>query len=76
LVHQPDVIPPWWALALEACLGGNGMIVGVSANVVIVDIARKAGHTISFWQFFKFDFPVMVGSIPISAMDLWFLYFR
>jgi len=52
------------------------MIVGVNANVVIVDIARKAGHTISFWQFFKFDFPVMVGSIPISAMDLWFLYFR
>ena len=76
LVHQPDIIPLWWALALGACLGGNGTIIGASANVVIVDIARKAGYPISFWQFFKLGFPVMVGSVLMSAVYLWFLYLR
>jgi Na+/H+ antiporter NhaD/arsenite permease-like protein len=76
LVHQPDIIPLWWALALGACLGGNGTIIGASANVVIVDIARKAGYRITFWQFFKLGFPVMVGSIAISAIYLWFLFLR
>lgn len=76
LVHQPDITPLWWALALGACLGGNGTIIGASANVVIVDIARKAGYHISFWQFFKFGFPVMIGSILISSVYLWFLFLR
>jgi Na+/H+ antiporter NhaD/arsenite permease-like protein len=76
LVHQPDIIPLWWALALGACLGGNGTIVGASANVVIVDIARKAGYPVSFWQFFKFGFPVMMGSVLMSALYLWFLFLR
>jgi Na+/H+ antiporter NhaD/arsenite permease-like protein len=76
LVHQPDIIPLWWALALGACLGGNGTIIGASANVVIVDIARKAGYRITFWQFFKFGFPVMVGSIALSAMYLWIVFLR
>lgn len=76
LVHQPDIIPLWWALALGACLGGNGTIIGASANVVIVDLARKAGYHISFWQFFKLGFPVMVGSIVLSAVYLWILFLR
>jgi Na+/H+ antiporter NhaD/arsenite permease-like protein len=76
LVHQPDIIPLWWALALGACLGGNGTIIGASANVVIVDIARKAGYPVSFWQFFKFGFPVMIGSVLMSALYLWFLFLR
>jgi Na+/H+ antiporter NhaD/arsenite permease-like protein len=76
LVHQPDIIPLWWALALGACLGGNGTFIGASANVVIVDIARKAGYPISFWQFFKFGFPVMVGSVLISSLYLWILFLR
>ncbi|HSA61988.1 MAG TPA: ArsB/NhaD family transporter [Nitrospiraceae bacterium] len=76
LVHQPDIMPLWWALALGACLGGNGTIIGASANVVIVDIARKAGYRITFWQFFKFGFPVMVGSIALSAMYLWVVFLR
>lgn len=76
LVHQPDIIPLWWALALGACLGGNGTIIGASANVVIVDIARKAGYRITFWQFFKYGFPVMVGSVAISAIYLWLVFLR
>ncbi|NGZ08579.1 MAG: hypothetical protein CV088_04215 [Nitrospira sp. LK70] len=76
LVHQPDIIPLWWALALGACLGGNGTIIGASANVVIVDIARRAGYRITFWQFLKFGFPVMGGSVALSAIYLWLLFLR
>ncbi|UVT16925.1 MAG: ArsB/NhaD family transporter [Nitrospira sp.] len=76
LVHQPDIIPLWWALALGACLGGNGTIIGASANVVIVDIARKSGYRITFWQFFKFGFPVMIGSVALSALYLWLVFLR
>ena len=76
LVHQPDILPLWWALALGACLGGNGTIIGASANVVIVDMARKAGYPISFWQFFKFGFPVMISSVFVSSVYLWFLFLR
>jgi Na+/H+ antiporter NhaD/arsenite permease-like protein len=76
LAHQPDVLPLWWALALGACLGGNGTIIGASANVVIVDLARKAGYHISFWRFTAFGFPIMVGSILLSSAYLWLLFFR
>jgi len=76
LVHQPDILPLWWALALGACLGGNGTLIGASANVVIVDLARKAGHPITSWQFAKLGFPVMVGSMLLSSLYLWLLFLR
>lgn len=76
LVHQPDILPLWWALALGACLGGNGTIIGASANVVIVDMARKSGYRVTFGQFFKFGFPVMIGSVAISALYLWLVFLR
>lgn len=76
LVHQSDIMPLWWALALGACLGGNGTIIGASANVVIVDIARKSGYRITFWQFFRFGFPVMIGSVTLSAIYLWLVFLR
>jgi Na+/H+ antiporter NhaD/arsenite permease-like protein len=75
LVRQPDILPLWWALALGACLGGNGTLIGASANVVIVEHARRAGHPISFLRFLAFGLPVMVGSIAISAVYLWLLFF-
>ena len=76
LVQHPDVLPLWWALALGACLGGNGTVIGASANVVIVDMARKAGHPISYRQFFLIGFPVMVGSLLLSTLYLWLLFLR
>ncbi len=71
LVHQTDVLPLWWALALGACLGGNGTLIGASAKVMIVDLARRAGHPISFTRFMAFGIPVMVGSVALSAVYLW-----
>jgi Na+/H+ antiporter NhaD/arsenite permease-like protein len=76
LVHQPDIVPLWWALALGACLGGNGTLIGASANVVIADIAGRAGYRISFWEFFKLGFPIMLGSIVLCSLYLWIVFLR
>ena len=63
------------ALALGACLGGNGTLIGASANVVIADIARKAGHPITYRQFFVIGLPVMIGSLLLSTVYIWLLFF-
>jgi Na+/H+ antiporter NhaD/arsenite permease-like protein len=75
LAHQPDILPLWWALALGACLGGNGTMIGATANVVIVDLAYREGHRIGFWRFFLFGLPVMLGSVLLSAVYLWLRFF-
>jgi len=64
----------WWALALGACLGGNGTIIGASANVVTMGIAESRGYHISFIGFMKTAFPYMIISILIS--HVWLLIFR
>lgn len=40
-------MPIWWSLALGACLGGNGTLIGASANVVVAGIAEKAGRPVT-----------------------------
>ena len=76
LVHHPDILPQWWSLALGACLGGNGTLIGASANVVIADLARRAGYPISYRQFLMVGFPVMVGSLLLSTLYVWLLFLR
>lgn len=56
----------WWSLALGACLGGNGTLIGASANVVVAGLAAVAGYPISFVRYFKIAFPLMILSIIIS----------
>jgi Na+/H+ antiporter NhaD/arsenite permease-like protein len=63
----------WWALALGACLGGNGTIIGASANVVTIGIAEAAGHRISFFGFMKYAFAYMIISVAIA--NVWLLIF-
>ena len=63
----------WWALALGACFGGNGTMIGASANVVTLGIAEAAGHRIKFFEFMKVAFPYMVISVAIA--NLWLLIF-
>jgi Na+/H+ antiporter NhaD/arsenite permease-like protein len=65
----------WWALALGADLGGNATVVGASANVVVVGIARRAGHPIRFVEFLKYGALVTAVSIAVSALYLWLRYF-
>ncbi|MGO5052768.1 SLC13 family permease [Lachnospiraceae bacterium LCP25S3_G4] len=65
-----DVMPLWWALSLGACLGGNGTLIGASANVVLSGISNKQGHPITFASYFKVGFPLMLVSIVISTIFL------
>mgnify|MGYP003312434309 FL=1 len=60
--------PLAWALALGACLGGNGTIIGASANVVAAGLAEEAGHDISFNRFFKTGFPIMLLSVALATV--------
>jgi len=64
----------WWSLSLGACLGGNGTMIGASANVVVVGMAEKRGLRISFIGFTKIAFPLMLMSIVISTAYLYFWY--
>ena len=60
----------WWALALGACLGGNITIIGASANIVSIGIARKYGVKISFLDFMKFGAIISIISLIISSLYL------
>jgi Na+/H+ antiporter NhaD/arsenite permease-like protein len=64
----------WWALALGACFGGNGTIIGASANVVTMGIAESRGYRISFMGFMKVALPYMIISVLIA--HFWLLIFR
>lgn len=66
--------PLFWALALGACLGGNGTLIGASANVVICQIARKNRYEMTFMQFVRYGAPVMFVSVLISSLYLWIRY--
>lgn len=66
-----DLEPLWWALSLGACLGGNGTVIGASANVVALALARKEGFSVSFLRYMKLAFPLMLLSIGISWVYLW-----
>ncbi|MFJ6484572.1 MULTISPECIES: ArsB/NhaD family transporter [unclassified Streptomyces] len=71
---DPDHVM-WWALALGADLGGNATAIGASANVVVLGIAERNRHPISFWQFTKYGLVVTAVTIAISAVYLWLRYF-
>ncbi|WP_422735625.1 SLC13 family permease [Micromonospora sp. WMMD729] len=65
----------WWALAIGADFGGNATAVGASANVVVLGIAERAGHKITFWGFTKYGLIVTVISVAIAVPYLWLRFF-
>lgn len=65
-----DVTSFWWAISLGACLGGNGTMIGASANVVLSDISTKHGYPITFKSYLKVGMPSMLLSIVISTVFL------
>lgn len=67
--------PLYWSLALGACLGGNGTIIGASANVVVTQIARRNKYKLSFGDFFKLGFPTLILSIGLSTGYIYLRYF-
>lgn len=64
----------WWSLALGACLGGNGSLVGASANLVVAGFAERSGQPIRFLPFMLMAFPLMLGSIVISSLYIYLRY--
>lgn len=73
-IGHMNIAPLWWALSLGACLGGNGTIIGASANVVVSGISAREGHPIGFLDYMKIAFPLMLVSIVISTVYLLIFY--
>jgi citrate transporter len=66
--------PLWWSLSLGACLGGNGTLIGASANVVVASMAAKRGVIITFVGFLRIAFPVMLLTIVIANIYVFLRY--
>ncbi|MCL6604490.1 MAG: ArsB/NhaD family transporter [Paenibacillus sp.] len=66
--------PLWWSLALGACLGGNGTLIGASANLIVAGLAGKEGYPITFMKYLKYGFPLMILSIIISSVYIYLRY--
>lgn len=69
------MIPVWWALSLGACFGGNGTLIGASANVIVAGLAQREGHPLSFLRFLIWSIPVMLFSVFIAGIYLYIRYF-
>ena len=74
LAAHPDVAPLWWSLALGACLGGNGSLVGASANVVAVGIAERRNEPIGFWGFTRVGLPFTLVTLAVASLYVWLRY--
>jgi Na+/H+ antiporter NhaD/arsenite permease-like protein len=68
------LMPLWWSLSLGACLGGNGTLVGASANLTVAGIAEGNGVPFRFLTYLKYAFPMMLVSIAISHVYIYFRY--
>ncbi len=66
--------PLWWSLSLGACLGGNGSLIGASANLIVAGFAERAGQPIRFLTYLRHAAPLMLMSIAICHVYLWLRY--
>lgn len=66
--------PLWWSLALGACLGGNGTLLGASSNLVVAGLAAKEKENIRFIEFIKVGFPIVIISLTISSIYIYLRY--
>ena len=66
--------PIWWALSLGACLGGNATFIAAAANLVGVNILKRQGWIVTFKEFFRVGFPIMLISIVLSSVYLFLRY--
>jgi Na+/H+ antiporter NhaD/arsenite permease-like protein len=70
-----QIEPLWWCLALGACLGGNGTLIGASANLTVAGIAERNGIAFGFIKFMLYGLPMMVVSVAICHVYVWWRYF-
>lgn len=69
---QIDVL--WWALSPGACLGGNGTLIGASANVIVAGMASREGHGFTYVDFLKIGAPLTLIALLLSHAYLWLRY--
>lgn len=67
--------PVWWALALGACFGGNGSLIGAAANVMVAGLGERAGYPITFGRFLALGLPMMLGSMVIATGYMYLRHF-
>jgi Na+/H+ antiporter NhaD/arsenite permease-like protein len=70
------ILPLWWSLSLGACLGGNGTLIGASANVVAAGLAKKNGYPISFMDCTKYGALFTLMSLAVSTLYVWLRFLR
>jgi Na+/H+ antiporter NhaD/arsenite permease-like protein len=64
----------WWSLSLGACLGGNGTLIGASANVIVAGLAEREGHGFSYWEFLKIGAPLTFIALVLSSLYIYLRY--
>lgn len=64
----------WWALAFGACLGGNGTLIGASANLVAAGLLEKEKYHLSFMEYFKIGFPLMLLQVAMASVSIYTMY--
>src|SRR6202012_3280963 len=69
------ITPLWWCLSLGACLGGNGTLIGASANLTIAGIAERNGIAFGFIKYALYALPMTIVSILICHVYVWLRYF-
>lgn len=74
-VFPQGLEPIWWSLALGACLGGNGTLVGASANLVVAGMAEKSGYKIGFVDFMKVGLIIMTITVFIAQIYMWLRFY-
>ena len=74
LGDSQSLTPLWWSLALGSCLGGNGSLIGASANLIVAGFAERAGHPIRFLPFMLVAFPLMLATILVSSLYVYLRY--
>jgi Na+/H+ antiporter NhaD/arsenite permease-like protein len=72
----PDaILPLWWCLSLGACLGGNGTLIGASANLTVAGLSERGGVPFRFLTYMFYAFPMMLVSVAICHVYVWWRYF-
>src|SRR5215203_5513508 len=67
--------PLWWCLSLGACLGGNGTLIGASANLIVAGLSEREGIPFRFVTYTFYAFPMMIVSVAICQVYVWWRYF-
>jgi Na+/H+ antiporter NhaD/arsenite permease-like protein len=69
-----QIVPLWWALSLGACLGGNGTLIGASANLAVAGIAERSGIEFGIWTYTKYAIGLTLLSVALANVYLWLRY--